>query len=580
MFNNAPTPTSNDGGVVPGNTPNVGNNDGRKAFHYIDQIFDPDVHPIKDMGKYIVPEEGELVVDMDNRKLYEVSHVDRHATWKTTLVPWAPIPEANGNDYDLFPKHEYGFLQGELALMIDYSVRPPVARIDANAVAPNAAYGHLYLGDVIEKAKIISARYSGVDFIDDMVPVSPVVLDNVENLTIMGADTFSVQKSAEEMPNGTRCTLIYKDQTGMPIPPTYPVVVQHCAHLRDHKLGMKYVKSIELISPWFTNTAQPKTLFIRINVALKTIEFRARVHYSDGTSSPPLPVNTFNGNNGFSLMGVDQWKPTTPGQTSDALVLTYAFSEHEQAYMAQSGTPRHISERYTIVATPSEGAYTPRVYSYPYWDVNAGWKLRHFLSDLDRKFVRDVTDVVTLNESSPVFEGRKYGEEQNMIFNLNLADVTPTFEPWAFDQHTTITLFNDAIVEGRKWDVRHSYGKPAFSAMTVEFISQSGGGVLAKFAGITDTQNFLDKGYWAFEPMIDPRSEIKAPTPTHFDILRNNNTARAGIPIADWDKLPIEAFSLYNGEGLYIRWIRRESDGNELQLGVSAAVSKKVSVFS
>lgn len=580
MFKTTPNATGFQGGMVPGNTPNVGNNDGRKAIHYLEQIFDPDVHPILDIGKYIVPEEGELAFDVPNNMILEVAHVDRHATWKTTFKPWSLVSGDNGQDYDLFPKHEYGFLQGELALMIDYSVRPPVARVDANAVAPNAAFGHVYFGDVIVNTNIISARYSGMDLIDNMVPVSPVVLDNVENLTIMGADTFSVQKSEAEMPNGTRCSLVYKDQTGMVIPPIYPLVVQHCAHLRDHKLGVKYVKSIELISPWFTNTTQPKTLFIPINVALKSVEFRARVHYSDGSSSDPVPVNTFNGNNGFKMGGLDQWKPTVPGQSSNALVLTYAFSEHEQAYMAQTGAPRHMSEVYTILATPSEGTYSPRIYTYPYWDVKAGWKLRHYLTDLDRKYCRDVTDVVTLNESSPAFDGRKYGEEQNLIFNLNMRDVSNSYEPWAFVQHTTITLYNDAIGEGRKWDVRHSYGRPAFSAMSIEFVPQVGGGVKSKFAGITDTADFLAKGYWAFEPMYDPRSEIKAPTPTHFDVLRTNNSARTGVPVGDWNNLPIDAFSLANGEGLYIRWVRKEPDGNELQLGVSAVVSKQVSVLS
>lgn len=579
-FDKNPFPLSNRGGVVPGNTPQLANKDALSGVWYLPQIFDPDVHPIEDISKYIVPTEGEIVIDTINHVFLEVAHVDRHGTWKTTFKPWEVIHQSQVDEYPLFPRHEYGFLQGELALMIDFSVRPPVARVDANATAPNAAFGHLYLGDPINDTQIISARYSGVDFIDDQVPVSPVVLDNLENLTIMGADTFSVQRGVKELPNGTRCTLIYKDQAGVPIPPMYPVVVQHCAHLRDHELGKRYVKSIELISPWFTNTALPKTLHIPINLVLKSVEFRARIHYSDGTSSDPLPVNTFNGDNGFTIAGLDQWKPTVPGQSSNALVLTYAFKEHEQAYMAQPGAPRHMSETYTIVATPSEGVYSPRIYSYPYWDPAVGWKLRHFLTDLDRKYCRDVTDVVTLNDASPVFEGRRYGEEQNMIFNLNMRNVSANYEPWSFVQYTTITLYNDAVAEGRKWDVRHSYGKPAFSSMVVEFIPQSGGGVRARFAGVKTVEEFMDKGYWLFEPMMDPRSEVKAPTPTHFDLVRTNNTTRIGIPISEFSALPINEISLANGEGLYIRWVRKELDGNELQLGVSAATCKQVSAFS
>ena len=578
MFDKTPR-TSSLGRVVPGAGPQVPNSDERKVVHYLDQIFDPDIHDPADIAKYVIPQEREIVIDVPAKKFLEVKHVDKYGTWKSTLEEWDPISAEGDADYVLFPKHEYGFLQGELALAIDYSVRPPVARVDSNAIAPDAAYALLYKGNLIgEKGEIISSRYSGQELVDNKISVSPVVFDNLENRTVMGCDTFSVNVNENDMPNGTRATLVFYDVNGRPIPPTYSVATQHCAYLRDHQLGQRYVKSIELISPWFTNAVLPNTLFVPINVALKTIEFRAKVHYSDGSSSDELPVNTFNGNNGFSLSGIDQYKPTVPGQTSDALVLTYAFKEHEQAYIVQPGAPRHISEQFTIVATAAEGAYSPRIYTYPYWDPAAGWKLRHYLTDLDRRFCRDVTDVVTLNESSPAFDGRRYGSEQNLTFNLNMRDVSANYEPWAFIQNTSITLYNDATVEGRKWDVRHSYGKPAFSALSLEFSTQVGGITSGKFAGVTDVASFLEKGYYAFEPMIDPRTEANPLVPTHFDLLRTNNTARTGIPVADFGNLPITDLSLVNGEGVYIRWVRREANGNELQLGVSAGVCKKVIV--
>lgn len=577
MFNNL-TPMAQTKGVFPGNDPQTPNDNDRKRVWYLDQIFDPDIHPIEDLGiKYNVPREGELVIDVPNGKIYQVTHVDRQGTWKTTMIPWEIVETDGEEEYNLFPKHEYGFLQGELALCIDYTVRPPVARVDANCVAPDAAYAILYKGNNVGDAgQVISARYAGVDKIDEMIQVSPVVYDNLENKTIMGADSFSVTVNENEMPNGSRSMLVYFDAAGRPIPPSFSLATQHCGYLRDHQLGKRYVKSIELISPWFTNTSAPNTLFIPINVALKTVEFRAKVHYSDGTSSDELPVNTYNGNSGFTLHGVNQYKPTVPGQTSSALVLSYAFKESEQAYIVQPGAPRHISVQFEIVATPADGAYSPRIYSYPYWDPAAGYVLRHFLTDLDRRYCRDVTSVVSLSEASAAFDGRKYGQEQNMVFVLNMRDVQATYEPWSFTQNTTFTLYNDATAPGRKWDVRHSYGKPPFSSLSVEFVPQVGGGVQAKFADIVDVNDFIAKGYTAFEPMLDPRSEVNAPLPTHFDLLRTNNTARTGIALAEFNDLPVDDLSLANGEGLFIRWVRREANGNELQLGVSAAVCKQV----
>lgn len=575
MFDNKPLPPGQ-GPIVPGNDPQIRNEGDLKRVWYLDQIFNPDVHPIADMPKYIIPLEGELVHDTVNHRILEVTHVDRYATWKTTFKNYFLLPEKDESDYDLFPSHEYGFLQGELALAIDYSVRPPVARVDSNAVAPNATHALLYLGSLIgDKLKAISASYVGQDMISNEISVSPVVYDNLENKVIVGCDSFSVQLNEAGLPNGTRCTLVYYDVAGMPIPPTFPVVVQHCAYLRDHELNKRYVKSIELLSPWFTNSTKPNTMFVPVNLPLTAVEFRALIHYSDG-SSEEHPVNSFNGNNGFTLIGVDQYKPTTPGQVSDAIVLSYAFKENEQALIAQPGAPNHMSVSYEIVATPSKGAYSPRIYSYPYWDPAVGYRLKHYLTDLDRKYCRDVTDKVTINEASPAFEGKKFGEEQPMIFNLNMRDVSAVYEPWAFVQYTTITLYNPPTSPGRKWAVRHSYSRPPFNNLTINFVPQVGGGALAKFADILNTAELLDKGYWAFEPIFDPRQEVKAPIATHFDLVKVDGTAETGIPIASFGNLPVNQLGLADGNTIYLRWTRRDSTGSELQLGVSAAVLKQV----
>lgn len=579
MFDSKPTATLSEG-VVPSNNPGIRNEGDILRQWYLPQIFDPDIHPVEDMAKYIVPLEGELVHDTANKRILQVSHVDRYNTWKSTFVNYFLLPEKDTSDYELFPQHEYGFLQGELALAIDFEVRPPFARVDANAVAPDAAYAILYKGSIIsDKGEIISATYSGQELIDAQITVSPVVYDNLENKTVMGCNSFSVTQNEAALPNGTRCTLVYYDQAGRPIPPTYPVVVQHCAYLRDHQLDKRYIKSIELVSPWFTNSTKPNTMFIPVNLPLTAVEFRAVIHYQDG-ESVEMPVNSFNGDNGFSLTGISQYKPTTPGQISEAVVLSYFFKEHEQAMIAQPGQPNHTSEVYEIVATPSQGSYSPRIYTYPYWDPAVGYRLKHFLTDLDRKYCRDVTDQVTLNETSPVFNGQKFGEEQPMVFNLNMRDVSAIYEPWAFVQHTTITLYNPPTAVGRKWDVRHSYSRPPFNNLTLEFWNPVGGGNPGRFGDITTVADFIAKGYDAFEPMFDPRQEVNAPIPTHFDIVKTNGTARTAIPLASFNNLPISDMTISDGEGIYIRWVRRDNTGAELQLGVSAAICKKISTPS
>lgn len=570
----ATTPSS--AAIVPGNEIAIRNDGDRKRVLYLDQIYDPDIHPVSDMAKYVIPLEGEIAINVDGHQLLIVTHVDKYNTWKSTFADYFLVAEKDSSDYDLFPQHEYGFLQGELALMIDFSVRPAVARVDANAVAPNAAYAMLYKGSIIgTKGEIISATYSNQDMVNNQIGVSPVVYDNLQNNVVMGCNSFSVTLNEAALPNGTRCMLVFYDQAGNPIPPAYPVVVQHCAYLRDHQLDVRYITSIELLAPWFTNSTKPNTMFIPVNLPLSSVEFRALVRYSDGTTLEQ-PVNSFNGDNGFRLDGINQYKPTTPGQISDAVVLTYFFSEGEQASIAQPGAPRHMSNVYEIVAVPAQGAYSPRIYTYPYWDSAVGYKLQHWLTDLDRKYCRNVTDKVTLNETSPVFQGRLYGQEQPMVFNLNMRDVSVIYEPWAFIQYSTITLFNPPSAVGRKWNVRHDYNSPGFPNMVIEFWTQVGGGNPGRFAGYSTVDEFLKAGYWSFDPMYDPRAEVKAPTPTHFDLVREDGTFTSAIPIAAFNQLPISSLALSTGTTLYIRWVLREADGNELQLGVSAAICNQI----
>lgn len=576
MFN-AGIRTPNQVDPVPGTGLEVVLDGTRKRVHYLERIYNPDVHPVIEKDKYVIPEEGELVIDTANSRWLIVKHVDKYGTWKSTLGNFDFIDSNTNPDYDLFPQHEYGFLQGELALMVDYTVRPNSARIDANAVAPNAAYAMLYKGSLIgEAGEVISATFKGGDFIDNRIPVVPVVYENYSNHVIMGTAEFSILANENELPNGSRTSLVFYDTAGVPIPPVYTLATQHCAYLRDHNLDTKYVKSIELLSPWFTNSTKPRTLFIAINLILSTVGFKAKVHYSDGTSSEELPVNSFNGNSGFRLFGIDSYKPTVPGQSNDSITLTYSFAEHERAMIVQQGAPRHISESYEIVATPAEGCYTPRIYTYPYWDPARGYVLKHFLTDLERKYCRDVTDVVTLNDGSKAFEGRTFGVEQPLIFNLNMRDVNASYQPWSFIQECTVTLYNQATSEGRKWDVRHSYDKPAFNNLTIEFKESATGAVDAKFVGIENPDDFVMKGYRAFEPMKDPRSELMAPMPTHFDIVRSDNTSRTGIPLAQFNTLPLSGMTLAHGEGIFIRWTKNDGAGTVMQLGVSAAVCKRI----
>lgn len=575
IFDNYPNPASV-GSVVPGNAPSRPNEYSFKRTWYIDQIYDPDIHDVSDVWKkYVVPYEGEIVYDVPNKKRYVVSYVDV-STWKSTLVPFEfESTEGATEDYPLFPKHEYGMLQGELPLLVDYSVNPPMASVTNIAFVANPSYALLFEGStILEGQQPISAVYANQDYVTDKIPVKTVMPAgfNVENDVLKCTDLFSVILPKESMKNGKRCTLVYYDENRNPIAPTYSLMVQHCEYLRDKRLARRFIKSIELLSPWFTNSTTPNTLYIPVNLPLVSVEFRAKIYYSDGTTDVQA-VNGYDGTSGFTLHGVNRYKPTSPNQKG-TLVLSYFFADGEEAYLVQPGTPNHISEEYTLLAVPSDGAYNPRLYTYPYWDPTSGYKLKHYLSDLTRKFITDVTDYVRINQTSPAFSGKAYGVEQAMIFNLTLSDVAATYSNWTFTQACTITLYNEGTSRLRKWGVITSSTVPEFQNLEVTFVPQSNGSQTAKFDGdYADTSAFLDRGYYAINPPIDPLREEKPYVPTHMTFYRESGQYIT-LPIDSYSNLTFTDWTLKNAETLFIAWVYRDDAGSELQLGMSAAITR------
>ena len=575
IFDGYPRPAI-PGTITPGTMPKRPDEYSFMRTWYMQDLFRPGIHdPSEVWRKYIIPYEGELLIDTINRKRYIVTYVDT-TTWETTYIPF-DFDTNTGNDtlYPLYPKNIYGMLQGELPLLLDYSQVPPTAQVPASAYQSNPAYALLYYGG-FEKENIISAMYTNNSIQKkeiDVVTVMPAGF-NVEQDVIKCCAEFSVTLPKETLKNGTRCFLVYYDQDGTALSPYYTLMVQHSDYLRYHKLSTKYIKSIDLLSPWFTNSSTPNTLYLPVNLPLINVLFRARLNYSDGTSDT-RPVNSSIGEEGgFTLHGINSFKPTAPNQDG-ALTLTYHFQNGEQALVAQAGMPEHMSSNYTLTSVAVDGAYSPRLYIYPYWTAN-GWKLSFWLGDLTRKFMIDVTQWVRLNNSSPAFSGTSYGVEQTLVFNLTLSEVSKSFNNWTFTQWVTITLYNEGTSAQRKWDVIHSVGKPAFENLEIDY-TPSSKGQTAKFKGdFANTTAFLNAGYYAMSPEMNTLREEVPLVPNYMKFIRQKNGESITVPVGSFNNIPFGDWTLNNAETYFIAWIQRDSAGNELQLGLSAAITRKI----
>lgn len=562
IFDKKPTTTTS--GAVPGTGPIRPNAGDRKQFHYIEDIYDPDVIPDDEAFKYVVPREGELVYDVLNDIIYWVSHVDLEATLKSTLLPWYAASGGCSNDEENIYIYGLpgGFNQGERVLSVDYSVLPNRAVVDKRILCPNAAYALLYEGTIYGGAgKIISATFSSSSVMENnRVPVSLAEIDERTNKVIMTTDEFSVTLNQESLVNGSRTTLVFYDKGGNFLPPAYILGTHHSAYLRDHNVGTKYVTNVELLAPWFTDSNQPDMLMIPINLPLISIAFRAKVYYNDGSSD----IQNVDGSK-FVLWGIPEWKPTAPGGAEGQLVLRYSLSDNEQVMDAQPGLPKTLSRKYRVQASQPSGAYSPKIYTYPSPMSTGGYELKHYLYNLDRDEVIDVTKLVTLNDSSPSFDPTGYGTQQHLIFNLRLSDANPKYSNWILVQTTTVTLYKSASEVGRKWNINYS---------NVPEITGYEGQPIAIYRGTFKLNNdlltfddWLKEYYYPTQPQYSTSTE-ECPIPNYFDIYDGGgNHWRYGAD--KWNTVNTIGKDYVNGDTLYIRWVKRNDDGTELQLACS-----------
>lgn len=568
MFDSVPG-TNLATGAAPATQPTGLNKGERRTVLYIEDMYDPDIHPVSEKENYVVPFENQAVLDVVNGMWYRVIHVDYEATLKATLVPlvWQNPTDVNVVEQDWLFGMKGGPFIGEALLSVDFSVRPNIARVDSTIMRPGAAYALLYRGQTPDgKGKIISAVYNqaGV-MITNHIPTPLAEIVDRTNLEIMTTGQFSVTENEESLVNGTQAVLCFYDQGGTFIPPAQLVRTQHSAYMKDHRIGIKYITEIRLLSPWFTNSNQPDTLRIPINTPITQIEFRAEKLYSDGSSSGPLPVN----GTVFTLHGLNEYRPSFPGQSSE-VVLLGELAPDEQMYLAQPGNPNFARKTYIFEAGAVEGAYSPRLFSYPQWDASLnGYALQHFLYDLDRKAWVNVTAQVTLNDKSPAWKPAAYGIAQSMIFNINLRDVAPTYKSETFIQYTEIVLYRDLNTAGKRWDVSFVFDKPTYGALFLKATNNGANSKANVKNGIDKQVDWVKALYWGVYPSYNVWDEEKAPDPTHFYLRHPTDGRKWLFPLASWDADLAIPISMQPGTTWYIDWVRRDSTGSEMQLATT-----------
>lgn len=536
-----------------------------------DVIYVPGV-PVTATKNYIVPKPDDLIWDKAQGWFY-VSHVDLEGDLTSTLEPWSPAMTEGGDTDDLVVLGNISRLTSEFIICaIDYSQMPPTMIVDDRIQinGSKAKYAKVFLGTDIGKAgQVVSCMYdSSGNVVSENIPLELMALPGMINKTIRRP---AVANCTTTIPDGELLSLVVYDDQGGWIPPVYRMVAQNSAFVRQAESGQKYVKGIQLLSP-FASSSNPSLLEIPVNVnGLASVEMRGRVWYSDNTYKD-LSVDGTK----MVLNGAREYIPTIVGQRAN-VTLTYFLSNDEAAISANPGEITHVDETYDITTVDAVGAYSPKLYGYPVWDnATSTYRLTWWLYNLDRQIAYEVTNKVDLAVNSPAFDPALYGTVQHLKAAVTLSQVDSRFKAYRHVQAIDITLYQSATLNGTAWTVGFDPGQtPQFGPglkATIKSMAANNRRMRID-AGIATYTDWLDQLYYNIRPLRAVNSETKAPEPTHF-ILYIDDTHEYRFPIANWNQdLPVDV-NVDNGQSVFVKWIKADSGNTELQLGISSLVAK------
>lgn len=528
----------------------------------ISEIYNPDV---PNSGVY-VPNVDDAVWDW-NQGLLRVTAVD-YTTGRSVLhIYTAPKDPGAGDDSDILLGAGPGTQFESYRVYLDQSVMPHTFAIDSriHIYGTAASYVKIFKGtDISNNGQVISAMYDqNGTLLGENIPLELVAMNDTTNLAVK---TPKVGYTLQNLVDGEVVTAVVYNTTGAAVSRA-TMLVQNSAFIRTTDASAKYISSISLETP-FLSQADPKLIQYPINMPISALNLMGVVTYSDG-SKLRLPCD----GSKFSVYGLQNYIATIEGQTIP-LVLSYKLSPGEYNYVGTPSPNQHISEEYRATTTKADGAYTVKLFCYPVWiDALNGYRLEYFLYNLDRDDVYPVTNLVNMGTDSRAFNPTQYGTVQHIGVAIDLNTVDASFAAYRHVQGLDITLLRHGDDHtGDNWTVGYSPGQnPPFGVSTyadVQFIDV-GNWKVRLDCGLTSKQEWLDRVFYATQPLFDPDTEEEAPEPNIMVLVTGNN--RLEIPIAQWNSVATVVDTMVDGGLLYIEWIKRDSQ-NDLQLGVTGFI--------
>ncbi|MGG4591726.1 hypothetical protein ACLPJK_26065 [Pseudomonas aeruginosa] len=508
-----------------------------------------------------VPNERDLVIDYQNG-LFICSAVD-YTTGLSELIPWT-IPGSGGGvtDEDVLLGVGPAETSEGWRIYLDVRKYPHVLRVDGRwyTNGTDAVQAKLFKGtDLSASGEVISMYYDQGAFRGENIPLESDPLMPTRRVV----RPFNTDR---KLLDGELVTLVIYSSANVVVEKR-KFLIENTDLIRATEESMRYVESIRLSSP-FLSPADPTVILFPINDDIASVPMHGIVRYADGQEAMH-PV-TFGDQGKFSLFGIDHYVSTIEGDRIP-LTLNYRLSEDELSYGGDVTPNGTLTERYWAVTKAADWAYSLKLYAFPVWRSEVdGYELDFYLCNLDRRVSYAVPrDLVHLKEGSPAFNGLDYLSLQRLTVQVELNKVDPVYTNYLHTQSLDVSLKRPGTEAGNRWEVGFTYNQSPRYGLDLEapvrFINTNSWRLNLK-NGFPSRATWLQKLYYAINPLYDTRTEPGPLEPTHFTVRTHRRSYT--YPLDMWDQDLTLNEAVQTGQVITIEWLRRLPD-TDLVLGVS-----------
>lgn len=499
----------------------------------------------------MVPNVNDLVFLQTQRRLQIVVAVDP-VSWLSRLEDYDfNSPDEGISSGDILLGIGPGYTSESYRAYLDTSVSPHTLTLDDAIHAYGSSISHykVFLGTNISNSGIVISAYynQNNEFVSENVP-----MELAQNLPgNLAVKAFKSGFTNRVLQDGEPVTVVTYNDLGEQCGYAR-LLIKNSRYVRASAISTKHIVSIGLRSPFLSQT-EDNTLVVPLNVPVSGVAMMGVVKYSDG-SSKDVPID----GNKMSLFGLDAYVATILGQ-SLPLVLTYKLSPTEATQLGAGGLSGHISESFYVKTTEVDGSYTVKLFVSPYWvDEVSGWRMDYFLYDLDRGEYYYATPHVEAAANSRPFDPLLYNTTQRITVSVDLDKIDSRLAKYRHAQTFDIALMGNGLEDRTPWLINYDAGQePTYGANLKALLTfnQISDWTVNIACGQSNLMDWLELVYYNTRPLYDPRTEIKAPTPTHF--ILEINGIREEYPIADWNKLLPSITGGSVGRAVHLEWIRK-----------------------